>query len=298
MSNSSALRLLFSTLGKFHRDKGFFLAAAISFNILLSLIPLIMLLLSVLGSYLYSDAEIVDHIAQYLSSVVPTLDPRISENLVQLMRNRRIVGLVGLAGLAWTATIVFTSLRISLNVVFDVPKGRGLAHGFAVDLLMVILSGILLLASMLLTSWVRVAERFHLPFLPDPGLLLRLGLQYVFPFILTLALCYLVYEIVPNTSVSAPSALKAAALFSILWEAAKQGFGWYVMHAGTYSLLYGSLGTVAALFLWVNYSTVIFLLGGEVAFFLEQKRNTPAGEHQVASQFSGGDPPRDGTGTR
>lgn len=272
----TGLRLLLSALAKFNRDKGFFLAAAISFNILLSLIPMIMLLLSVFGSYLYSDAEIVEHIAQYFESVVPTLDPQISRTLVQLMQNRQLVGLVGFAGLAWTATIVFTSLRISLNVVFDVPKGRSLVRGLAVDLLMVVLSGALLLASMLLTSWIRVVERFHLPLLPDPGLLLRLGIKYLFPFLLTLIMCYFVYEIVPNTSVSAPSALKGAAIFSVLWETAKQGFSWYVMHAGSYSLLYGSLGTVAVLFLWINYSTIIFLLGGEVAYFLDQKRLPPA----------------------
>jgi uncharacterized BrkB/YihY/UPF0761 family membrane protein len=37
-------------------------------------------------------------------------------------------------------------------------------------------------------------------------------------------------------------------------------------------MIYGSLSTLVIFFLWIYYSSVILLLGGEVAFFLERKR--------------------------
>jgi membrane protein len=46
-------------------------------------------------------------------------------------------------------------------------------------------------------------------------------------------------------------------------------FGWYVLHLGRFSTVYGSLGTLAIFFFWVYYSSAILILGGEVAFLLE-----------------------------
>jgi membrane protein len=57
-----------------------------------------------------------------------------------------------------------------------------------------------------------------------------------------------------------------------LWEVAKQLFGWYVLHLGRFSIIYGSLSALAIFFLWIYYSSVILILGGEVAFLLEKER--------------------------
>jgi YihY family inner membrane protein len=52
---------------------------------------------------------------------------------------------------------------------------------------------------------------------------------------------------------------------------AKQLFGWYVLRLGRFSMVYGSLSTVAIFFFWAYYSSAILLLGGEVAFLLEKR---------------------------
>ena len=56
-------------------------------------------------------------------------------------------------------------------------------------------------------------------------------------------------------------------------EVSKQLFGWYVLHLGRFSAVYGSLSTLAIFFLWFYYSSAILLLGGEVAFLLEKRGN-------------------------
>mgnify|MGYP000338351674 CR=1 FL=1 len=57
----------------------------------------------------------------------------------------------------------------------------------------------------------------------------------------------------------------------LFWEVAKQLFGWYVLHLGRFSMVYGSLSTLAIFFLWIYYSSVILLMGGEAVFFLEKR---------------------------
>jgi membrane protein len=259
-------------LKKFDDDHGFFLSSGITFDLLICLIPLILLLLSLLGAYLYSYQEVFEHIRRYLESAAPSLDPRIMKNILTIIRDRKIVGIVGLGGLLWTSTWVFSALRIALNTVFEIERGRKFLRGKAVDLLMILLGGVFLFTSMVLTSMITFVQSYRFAFLRDIGFIARFGLKYLMPFFFTFWMFFLIYKIVPNKKVHLAPAFQAAIFASLLWEIVKQLFGWYILHLGTLSVLYGSLGTLAIFFFWVYYSSAILILGGEVAFVLGRER--------------------------
>lgn len=260
-------------LEKFDQDHGFFLSAGITFNLLICLIPLSLLLLALLGTYLYSYREVLDHIRHYLENIVPSLDPRIMKNILKIIRHRKIVGILGIGGLIWTSTWVFSSLRTALNMIFQIKKGRGILRGKAIDLMMIFLAGLALLMSMIFTSGITFIQSYHFgPFL-TLGASLRFILKYVIPFFFTLGMCFVIYKIIPDRKIHYKTALQAALFTSLLWEVAKQLFGWYVLHAGRFSMVYGSLSTLAIFFLWVYYSSAILLLGGEVSFLLDRERS-------------------------
>lgn len=266
------LHLLWGVLKKFNDDHGFFLSSGITFNLLICLIPFILLLLALLGTYLYSYREVMNHIRHSMENAFPSLDPKIMNNLLRIIRDRKIVGGLGIVGLAWTSTWVFSSLRTALNIVFQVEKGQGILRGKGIDLLMILSAGIFLLISMALTSGVTFVQGYGFgPFLRMMPVI-RFVLKYLTPFFFSFWMCFLIYKIIPNMKIHFKTALLAALFASLLWEAAKQLFGWYVLHLGGFSILYGSLSTLAIFFLWIYYSSVILLLGGEVAFLLEGRR--------------------------
>jgi len=268
-------RFFIDALKKFNGDHGFLLSSGITFNLLICLIPLSLLLLALVGKYLYSDREVLSHIRHYLENVVPSLDPKIMKNILRVIRDRKIVGVLGIGGLIWTSTWVFSSLRTALNIVFQVKKGRGILHGKAIDLLMILLTGIFHVMSMSLTSFFTFVRKFRIQSPIDIGLILQLMLKYVLPFFFTFWMFFFIYKIIPDKKIRFKSAFQAALFTSLLWEVAKQLFGWYVLHLGRFSMVYGSLGTLAIFFLWVYYSSVIFILGGEIAFLLEKGRADP-----------------------
>jgi len=267
------IRLLLDASKRFDFDNGFLLSAGIAFTLLLCAIPLTLLLLALLGTYLFSDREVQFHIQEYLKNAFPTLDPKIMANITRIVEDRQIVGILGLGGLAWTSTWVFSSLRAALNVVFRVEKGRGIFRGKAVDLLLVLLAGALLLLSMVLTSGVAFFQSYSTHFPLDLGIIYQLILKYLIPFLSAFAMFFLIYQIAPNKRIPLSTALQATIFTSILWEVAKQLFGWYILHLGRFSVIYGSLSTLAVVFLWIYYSVVIFLLGAEIAVLLEEKKD-------------------------
>ena len=72
--------------------------------------------------------------------------------------------------------------------------------------------------------------------------------------------------VVPNTKVKIRHAFIGALVASLLLEAAKAGFTWYLSSYDTYELLYGAFATVPIFFLWVYWVWFIVLLGAEVAY--------------------------------
>jgi len=263
--------ILWDVPRKFGKDHGFFLSSGITFDLLICLIPLILLLLALLGTYLYSYREVLNHIRRYLEDAFPFLDTRIMDNILRMVRDRKIVGVLGIGGLIWASTWVFSSLRTALDIIFEVTEGRGILRGKGIDLLMILLAGTFLLISMAFSSVITFVQGYHFsPFL-ELRPVIRFILKYVIPFFFTFWMCFLIYKIIPDKKIRFMTALRAAFFTSLFWEAAKQFFGWYVLHLKGFSMIYGSLSTLVIFFLWMYYSSVILLLGGEVAFFLERE---------------------------
>lgn len=272
--NLKYFALLWQALKKFNDDNGFFLSAGIAFNLLINLIPFILLLLALVGTYLYNDQEVLNHIHAYFKDVAPALDPKITSGLMDVIQNRQIVGILGFIGLVWFSTWVFSSLRIALNIVFRIEKSRRMLRGIAVDLLMVLLVGILLLVSMILSSVVTFLPVYQGRIPVAIGPTIQWILKYLLPFFLTVCMFFLIYQIIPNTRVHFKSALQAALFTGLLWEMAKHLFAWYVVHLAEYSIFYGSLSTSIIFILWVYYSSMMLVVGAELAYFLEEDRQT------------------------
>jgi len=264
--------LFWRALKKFNGDNGFFLASGITFNILINLIPFIMLLLALVGTYLYNDQQVLNHIRAYFRDVAPALDPKITKSLADIIQDRQIVGVIGIIGLLWLSTWVFGSLQTAFKIVFRVEKSRGMLPGIGIDLLMILLAGILLLLSMFLSSAIAALQVFRGRILVVIGPTVQWILKYALPFIFTLCMFFLIYKIIPNKRIHFKSALQAALVTGLLWELTKHLFTWYVFHIARYAVIYGSLNTLVLFVLWVYYSSTIVVVGGEFAYFLEEDR--------------------------
>ena len=264
--------LLWQALKKFNDDNGFFLSAGIAFNLLINLIPFILLLLALVGTYLYNDQEVLNYIHAYFRDVAPALDPKVTSNLMDVIQNRQIVGILGFVGLLWFSTWVFSSLRIAFHIVFRIEKSRRMLRGIAVDLLMILLVGILLLVSMILSSIGAFLPGFQGGIPVAIGPTIQWILKYLLPFSLTVCMFFLIYQIIPNKRVHVKSALQAALFTGLLWEMTKHLFAWYVVHLAEYSFFYGSLSTLVIFVLWVYYSSMILVVGAELEYFLEEDR--------------------------
>jgi membrane protein len=144
-------------------------------------------------------------------------------------------------------------------------------RNFAVDTGMVLLLGVLLFAVSLVTWAYQWFEEFVLYPARVPSAWMRAA-----PIALSLSLStvmfFLAYRYVPHRRLRATAALAGAVLASLLWEVAKQLFRLYIRRVGVYDQIYGPLGVLVALAMFIYYSAVVFVLGAAYAASRDGRR--------------------------
>ena len=190
----------------FYEHDGFFLAAGLSFYVVICIVPFILLVIA--GSaFLISNEMVLREVVSRLGTLLPVYQAEMEAALRAVIGARGVSSLVGTLILFFFASQLFAATRLVLNRVFQ-HKGRGLIHGILFDLGMILFLTVGFLASIGVTgafAWVRgiallagrsslVPAAFHWA-----GLLLTI--------LLDTALFVVIYRFVPNRRVRWSSVL-------------------------------------------------------------------------------------------
>ena len=256
-----------------------FLASGLAFNMLVCLIPILFFLASLLG-FVLSRRAAAEVVVNQLAQFVPVYKDELHRMLAEIVRRRNLSGLLGTAVLLLFASQLFASLRLVLNEVFGFTEGPGLVHEMLKDLLLLFVMGVLFLASTVipdLFGWLEIVLMVPVGMPPGKFKLAEdeaaVGMppEWIRSAFIALAvgfntaLFFVAYRYFPHRKVPVGAALAGALLASVLWEAAKQLFRWYILTLGVYDKIYGPLGALVALSMFAYYSGIVFVLGAEFA---------------------------------
>jgi membrane protein len=241
-----------------------FLASALSFDLLLTVLPFLILVLAVIG-YLVQHQLAVQQIDvhELIQQFLPGPDVgqgafrQLEGMLDGIVRERGKLTLFGVPVFLWFSTRLFAGLRVALNEVFDTDEFRPLPVAKLIDLGMVLVTGgLLVVNAYLLALGVR----------PDATWLHRFLLQ-VGAVISSTVVFLLIYKILPSRRIGWRTALVAAVFCAVAIEVAKRLFTLYLTRVVTPDRLVSDANVVGFILflLWIYYSAYVFLLGGEIA---------------------------------
>ncbi|HKY60186.1 MAG TPA: YihY/virulence factor BrkB family protein [Gemmatimonadota bacterium] len=265
-------------------DQIFFLASGITFNVLVTIVPLLLLSISILGTIIESSTSAREQVLEFIQRVIPLDSARAETLLFSLVEDRGLFGVIGLIGLVWAATRLFGSLRTVLEVIFEIPPEDrlGIVEGKIHDIKMVVVVGSLFTLTITLTTTLRWVENYGIGFLGldayDMSWVTAL-ISMLLAFSITYVMFYFVYRYVPDRWIPRTDAAFAALFCSVLFELAKQTFITYLSNFGRYLELYGSFTNLVVVAFWVYYSSIVFMLGGQLARIAQvhSGRGTPPG---------------------
>jgi membrane protein len=266
---------LHRVVSKAEEDNIFFMAGAISFNVLVAFFPLVVLILGIAGyvvSARFADpgAAVVSWLTQAIPNPGAGLDvaQALEQAIERVVAERGGLSIAGAIFLVWISTRLVGTLRTVLREVFDISQDRGVVKGKAFDFVAVIVGGFLILVNVAVTVSLLDLGRFGLDLLPLAGEQLvwsRWVVGQVVAFASVWILFFLTYRTLTARPVPMRPALVAATFTTVIFELLRSAFSWYVVSVANYSSTYGNLANVFVLVLWIYYSAVVFILGGEVA---------------------------------
>ncbi|UCC26474.1 MAG: YihY/virulence factor BrkB family protein [Gemmatimonadales bacterium] len=280
---------------KADEDAIFFMGGAISFNVLVAFVPLLLFTVGVSGMVL--SARFVDPatvVATFLEQTVPAirgdvnLSAQVRTEISALLAQGANLTLLGAALLVWFSTRLVGTLRTALKEIFDISQTRNLVAGKIYDIEVVLVGGLLFLLNLWLTAGVRAARDYGVDLLGLEGNALSLvqsGSAHVLAFLSIWVLFLGIYRYLPARRIPWRAALIAATFTAVVHEILKGGFGWYVTSVANYRTAYGNLISLAVLFFWIYYEALGFILGGEVAQVWTMRR---ARKIQIREVHGGG----------
>ncbi len=247
-------------------------SAELGFYFIFALFPTLLTACSILGLAARSAVRIYEHLLQYLSIVVPSGALGIVLQAFNQTTAAASIGKLtfGLVAALWSASVGFTAIQATLNVVYRVKETRPYWR--------------LRLAAIGITFMLSIVVTMMLTSLMAADFLARLALLHIDSRLLTVcaavairtagwlvatALLLLMFSIIyyfgPDVKVSQWRWLTpGSALGMVGWLLGSMGLRIYVHYFNNYSATYGSLGTVIILLTWFYLSGLMLLLGGEI----------------------------------
>ncbi len=272
------LDLLWRAVADYARHGGGVYAAAVSYYILFSLFPVLILSVAALG-LLVRDPGIQE---QVVTAIVDQFPPEVNLRTqveavvsgVAASSSITVLSLVGLFTGVWTASGAFGALRRALNQAFDVPSAESFVRGKLVDLLGVLGVMGLVLVSMAAAALLGVIRALSDGFVVGsvPAAVWRL-VSFPVPFGLSFLTLLVVYRLIPNRRIRLSMLWVGALLAAVGIELAKAGFGVYVATVGRSQEVYGALGGAILFLLFVFVVANIVIIAAEVTAELVKDRD-------------------------
>ena len=251
-------------------DNCFGIAKGAAYSSLLAFFPVLASLAAIFASV---NAGAV---ARVFSRLLFQVIPPGTEDLVRAQftaRNQRSGWLILLATLlsVWAASGAMMTFMEGFQAAYRLPSGRSFLKQRSVAILLVFIAAVPAVSSSALIVFGARFEQWMLTALglaPEEGVrtsvILAFGfLRYVVALGATVLVTGLMYYTGPNRPMKFRSVWPGAILATVLWLLATSGFALYVRHIARYNVLYGSIGAVIALLVWMYLLAVIALFGCE-----------------------------------
>ncbi|EGU33533.1 virulence factor BrkB family protein [Vibrio scophthalmi] len=242
-------------------------AGYLAYITLLSIVPMLTVLLSVLSSFsIFADVgnTIQDFV---ITHFVPTAGDVVKNALLEFISNTGKMTAVGGAFLFVAAVMLISNIDNNLNYIWRVTKKRRVVFSFSMYWMFLTLGPILVGASIAVSSYVtslRVLESHVLSSAYDEFL------RWL-PLILSFLAFVSLYMVVPNKKVKLSHAMIGALVAALLFELSKKGFAAYITQFPSYQVIYGALAAIPILFIWVYLCWLIVLVGAEVTAALGEQ---------------------------
>lgn len=278
----------FKDLGReFSNDNVPLLAAAQAYYYLLSLVPMLILALSILP-YLNLDP---DQAMETMQGMMPgELADIFEDQLADILTEQR-GGLLtfGIIGTIWSASNGMNAFIKAQNEAYDVKEDRSFIKARLISIALTFGLILALIVALVLPVFGDAIIGFILSagILPAEFEVLFQVLRYVVSVVVIAIVFAGLYHFAPNIKIPFKYSLPGALFATLALQITSLGFSFYISNFGNYTETYGSLGGIIILMLWLFLIGIILVVGAEVNAILYRRKhgNIPEEEEEEHQNY-------------
>lgn len=247
------------------------MAAEMGFMLVIGIFPFMLFLMAVFGWM--GNKSFINPVLLALSNIMPTDAMNLIHTVLKEVMIFSKGGLVATIG--FVVTVVLTSNAIAvvlkgLNTAYKVEETRSFVYTRILSVIMLFVNTFVLFLSINLIIFGKVIINFLVNYvgITHATEIWLLTLRWPLSFFALYFMAFISYYILPDLkgdeSLKRKSALPGTLFFCIFWLVGSWGFSIYVNNLHTYNKVYGTIGAFAVLMVWLYYTSLLILIGGEI----------------------------------
>ncbi len=278
MNIKNGIKLIKSIVQSVVENDFFGMASEMGFMLTIGICPLILFLTASFG-YI-GKHSFMNAIFGFMQNIMPADALNIVDVVLKEVFFVSKGGLLAVLGFCITLFLSTNTLAIvakGLNRAYKVKETRNFLYSRLLALVMVCVHTLVLFLSITLIVFGKVIIKFLVTYL---GMTEHLGNIILFArwpiaFFTLFVMAYLSYYILPDLTgderLRRHSALPGSIFFCISWLIGSWGFSLYVNNLHTYNFVYGTIAGFAVMMMWLYYTSILILIGGEINSQLYEK---------------------------
>jgi len=241
-------------------------ASSLAYTTLLSLIPLITVIFSVMSAFPIFETWQQSVEAFLYNNLVPNATGTVQNYVKGFVSNTGKMTSIGLGALFVVALLLINTIDKHINSIWRCKINRHFFLSFSVYWMVLTFGPLFIAISLGISSYI-----FSLSFLSEAGVISgQLSLLKLVPAFLGVLGLFVMYVVIPHRKVPFRFAFIGACISAALFEIIKRLFAWYVVQFPSYEVIYGALATIPILLVWIYLCWLIVLLGAEITAALTE----------------------------
>jgi membrane protein len=267
LSENRVTRLPWAVVQTFSKAHGALLAGSMAYYTFLSLLPLVMVASFIAGVVSTSSLDARRTLANAVDQIFPGTG---TELLDQLIDAKVALGIFGVITIVYAGSGFAGAMTACLNRMWNVPSGRNPVGQKLLNLVVVILLGLVLLGSTVVTVWVGYLAEQAFGERAAPTLIRTVEL--IASPLSILVVLLLLYRLLPARRLSWRGQVPGAIFGALGFELLKRGFAFWASNSAGISTLPRSLLSVVLLLVWLGLFGQLILYGAALNVVLDRRR--------------------------
>ena len=242
-------------------------AAQSAFFIILSLIPFLMLFISLVQYTPVSESMVMEVVNRTMPGYVAPLLISVIHEIYS-----RSIGVISVTAIVaiWAAAKGIQYLSGGLNSVYDIEETRNYFYLRLRAMLYTLVLVVAIILSLMLLIFGNSIQNLLIRYFPIIGKLTKVVLSLRTLIMLAVFIFFfaILFKMLPNRKATIKSQLPGSILCAVAWSVFSYGLSVYVDYFNGFSM-YGSLTTIVLVMLWLYFCMYILLICGEINNVLE-----------------------------